>query len=633
MSSTLLEQKASAVTLPVIPPQGGYAAKTCPRKLSNENDVFYADAPRDPLTAATQQRIDDGVRFENEVAGAWSQALGDRIALLDGDRSEEAKAARERRTIELMESPGEVLVIWNARLPVEHPATGELGSRISEPDFLVRSRYDDTAGRWYWSPGDVKHHKVFENLGKSTRDWIHSTLAEPRHTTGVARDLPGVVKRSDALQLAHYQRHLEWLGFADDRALGAVIGKADTDGNLSLVWLSLSEKLYDRSKASAFELYDASFDFAGQVIARAIARSENPTLAPLVRPDKRSECGECIWRTVCADDRRDADNITALPGVTVARAQVHYERGVTTIGRLARLHVPTAQVVAGERSADSVERLDPFTFSYTGTKVWDLVGTIDQARVWRSGKPHRVRGVDAPSFDRMPIELDIDIEDIDGRVYLIGVNASGRARKASGDSKSRNEFHSFVSWDDTDESQARVLAEFWEYIETMRSYARSNHWGLRAYHYGPHEVSMLTKVAARFGGQKVGRKLTVPTVEELTDLFDSNQWVDMYPVVSRQVLWPTEDLTLKSIATLCGHTWRDTDPSGANSMAWYRDAVTDGDSAERRAARSRILAYNEDDCIATLAIRDWLTRATAANLGKGLPGVEDLDTRFAQRYL
>lgn len=621
---------AKTIILPLIPPQGGYAAKKCPREVSNDHDPLYKNAPNDPPTEAAESRMADGVRYESEVGAAWRKAVGKRIAMLAGDRSAESKQARERKTLELMRDPGEVEVIWNPRLTAIDPGTGEAGERISEPDYLIRTRQDSGRGHWLWSPGDVKHHNPMEGASKKTRPWAVSTLKSPHLVDTVPVEMTGVVKLTNTMQLAHYQRHLEQLGFDDSDAWASVIGKPDADGTMRLVWVKLDQQLYDRERTSALEAYDTRFDLVRQVITRALQRRDDPTLEPLVRPDKRADCAECKWRTVCSDDRKDADNITVLPGLTVERAQVHYDLGIDTIAQLSRLHVPTViKAAAGEPTGSGD---DPVTARYAGTKVWNLVGSVDRARVWRTGKAHRARGAGRVQLERMPIELDLDIEDVDGRVYLIGVSASGRRKDASGDSKSRREYRSFVSWDDADEVSGRVLAEFWDYVASMRAYARQNHWGIRMYHYGPHEVTMFTKVARQMGGEKVGRSLTVPTLEMVEELFGSSSWVDMYPIVSRQVVWPTEDMTLKSVASFCGHTWRDTDPSGANSMAWYRAGIAGEDAPERRAARSRILAYNEDDCDATLAIRGWLSKASVeGNLGQGLPSVEDLDQRFSPR--
>jgi predicted RecB family nuclease len=40
-------------------------------------------------------------------------------------------------------------------------------------------------------------------------------------------------------------------------------------------------------------------------------------------------------------------------------------------------------------------------------------------------------------------------------------------------------------------------------------------------------------------------------------------------------------------------------------MVWYETACRD-DSPDALESRERIIAYNEDDCRATKALRDWL---------------------------
>src|SRR5215831_2991946 len=39
--------------------------------------------------------------------------------------------------------------------------------------------------------------------------------------------------------------------------------------------------------------------------------------------------------------------------------------------------------------------------------------------------------------------------------------------------------------------------------------------------------------------------------------------------------WPTYSYGIKQIAKQIGFTWRDPDPSGANSIAWYNDYLAD----------------------------------------------------------
>ena len=68
--------------------------------------------------------------------------------------------------------------------------------------------------------------------------------------------------------------------------------------------------------------------------------------------------------------------------------------------------------------------------------------------------------------------------------------------------------------------------------------------------------------------------------------------------------WPTYSYGVQQIATLTGFSWRDVDPSGANSIAWYFEyprAVGE----ERASWLQRILDYNKDDCKAMEHIVGW----------------------------
>ena len=64
--------------------------------------------------------------------------------------------------------------------------------------------------------------------------------------------------------------------------------------------------------------------------------------------------------------------------------------------------------------------------------------------------------------------------------------------------------------------------------------------------------------------------------------------------------WPTFSYSIKQIAKQIGFHWRDPDPSGANSIAWYNQYLA---HPEQEALLERILQYNEDDCRAMLAMK------------------------------
>jgi uncharacterized protein len=70
--------------------------------------------------------------------------------------------------------------------------------------------------------------------------------------------------------------------------------------------------------------------------------------------------------------------------------------------------------------------------------------------------------------------------------------------------------------------------------------------------------------------------------------------------------WPTYSYGIKQIARVIGFAWRDPDPGGANSIAWYNAYLAD---PAREDLLRRLLEYNEDDCRAMLAVKRYFERA------------------------
>lgn len=625
---------------------GGYDAKSCPEKVRKTYAPEYQGVETDPFPPGDAARMEAGVQFEIELGDLWKSQLASKIACVPAcDRSVSSKLAREKATSDLMAKPGKAIVLWNTRLAPQTDA-----HRTGEPDALVM--VGKSNGKPVWAPVDAKDHRSLEGT-KSGATWPVSDLSDPLAIE--ERDIGiGTPQKSDALQLAHYHRMLEALGYAGE-PLGGIIGREGI-----IVWHHLDAKLYrhpELGKISALDWYD--HEFAQRVaIAEAALRGE-----ALVGPEWKSECASCIHRTTCHDELKiDLDHITLLPGVTPDRAKVHYKRGVTTVGALARLDYRTAvlvdqgiDVAAAYQAATDVDpttpvaaltnesdalvlassgvvtaadalSLDPRTAAYSGQKPWHLAESIDQARVAKIGKVHLARGVDFVKLERTAIEEDVDIEDAGGYVYLIGVKTSGRKRVGE-DTKARAEYHAFVNWDQTPEGEARVFSEFWAHVQGMSMYAKANKYGYRLYHYSKHEPSTFRTLSVRHAGRP-----GVPTLEQVDAFFAKKDVIDLYPVMSTQLIWPTESSSLKELAKWVRFSWRDSDPGGGNSLAWYAEAVSNPDEKVREEHRNRILDYNADDVSAQVALRDWLSRLGEARTpGKRLPGVETLDKRFKRR--
>ena len=84
--------------------------------------------------------------------------------------------------------------------------------------------------------------------------------------------------------------------------------------------------------------------------------------------------------------------------------------------------------------------------------------------------------------------------------------------------------------------------------------------------------------------------------------FDNPKVIDLYNVILRHTDWPLASYSIKDIAAYLGFKWRDDTPSGALSIQWYNKYL---ETKDERIIK-RILEYNEDDCKATMALKDFL---------------------------
>jgi predicted RecB family nuclease len=206
------------------------------------------------------------------------------------------------------------------------------------------------------------------------------------------------------------------------------------------------------------------------------------------------------------------------------------------------------------------------------------------------------------------VELDIDMESyLDDGAYLWGTYLSGVTLPGFGQG-----YRPFVTWRPlADRATGENFAAFWAYLSALRSATGAAGLTFAAYCY-----SRMAEERWLYGTPQ--RFPTVPGMPgnaEVAEFCRSPQWVDVYAEVRQWFVVPGS-LRLKGVA---GFSWRDPEPSGENSMIWYRTAVSDPDPGIAQASRERLLRYNEDDVRATLALRRWMTDRSG-----DVPTVEDL---------
>lgn len=355
-------------------------------------------------------------------------------------------------------------------------------------------------------------------------------------------------KKHYAVQLALYTNILEHLGISE--------------GRLPFIWdIHGKEVPYDlnapqgpRTPQSLWELYREKLDETKRIVKRP-----DTTL-----PAMGATCKQCHWHSHCKDHIKKLDDLTLIAELGRSKRDAMFPH-IRTVHDLARLDLTKAP-----------------TFKGIGK------GTLEKFQIRAclltdpSTLPYCTTTLSLPKADR-ELFFDIEVDPMRDICYLHGF-----IERNNGDI-STEKFIPFVAESPTPEEEEKAFAEAWQYIRSSQPCA--------IYFYSKYERTWWRKLQQRYP--------SVTTETEIEAMFSSDMAVDLYyDVVKKYTEWPTHDHSIKTLASYLGFRWRDTSPSGADSIEWYHRWIETGDPA----IRQRILDYNEDDCRATRILLDGIRK-------------------------
>jgi len=355
-------------------------------------------------------------------------------------------------------------------------------------------------------------------------------------------------KKRYAVQLALYVDVLERLGFSDGKRRAFV-----WDVNDEEVPYDLTAAKGKRTPESLWDDYEEALREVREIVAGA----RNPG------PAYQGECKHCVWYGACMRRLEELDDLTLMPGFGRARRgglSVH----VASIGQFA---VTDPATLIDEKGKSLVKGVGP-----------EWVHRFHERAVLKhtQGKPYLREALYLPGAQT---ELFFDIETDPGRnlCYLHGFveRCEGKER-----------YEGFFTTAATPGAERESFALALEFVRSKVPFVM--------YIYSKYERTWWRSLQERYP--------EVCTRSEIDALFDDSRTVDLLAVVQASTEWPTNDHTIKSLARYLGFDWRDAHPSGFASIEWYDRYVANGDAE----AKTRILEYNEDDCVATRVLLDGI---------------------------
>ncbi len=344
----------------------------------------------------------------------------------------------------------------------------------------------------------------------------------------------------------------------------------------------------------------------------------NPSADPY--PEPVEHCAICRWDELCSDRRRHDDDLSLVAGITKAQRRALKAAGVPTRRGLAALPDLTEVAQVGRASLERVQlqaRLQVASED-SGRIGYEI---LDPERGGEGALPnHGLCALPEPTIG----DLFFDIEGARhysednkefGLQYLFGI-----VDTADTDAGGRPRYTQIWAFDRADEKRA-----FEELIDFITE-RRARHPGLHVYHYNHYEptsvdhLTELHETRQEAVGRLMGRFAT--REDEVDDLFRRGVFVDLYRVVRQGIRAGVESYSIKRLEPLCGYARQMDLRQATENLVAFDAALEDKTAAGDERVQAVVAAYNEDDCRATLALRDWLEERRAelaVRLGAALP--------------
>ena len=211
-----------------------------------------------------------------------------------------------------------------------------------------------------------------------------------------------------------------------------------------------------------------------------------------------------------------------------------------------------------------------------------LYKALERARILcETKKPVFVERLEFPKT-KYELFFDIETDPTQEFVYLHGVY------ERNGDNK---EFKYFITEELSEKEEKRAWSDFWKYIDSLPKN------DFTVYYYSPYEKTTYKALQKKYSD--------VISEQEVVDFFENPNVIDLYSdTIIKKTDWPLGSYSIKAIAQYLDFKWRDETPSGALSIPWFNEYLKEKDEKILK----RILEYNEDDCMATMVLKDGISR-------------------------
>lgn len=277
----------------------------------------------------------------------------------------------------------------------------------------------------------------------------------------------------------------------------------------------------------------------------------------------RQKCYLCSWHNSCHQIAQSQQHLSLIPGITPKRYQSLREQGINNLTSLSKVSLLDLHKIIDSKIAPNL---------------------YQQAQSLVHNQPYP-KSTSAPQIPSANIELYFDIEaEPDRKIdYLLGVLLVDYKQQTQ-------EYYSFLA--ETFSEEKNIWQQF---LNLLSKYTEAP-----IFHYSNYEVETVKRLAS----------LYQTPVFQLESIL--NRLVDLHKILIQSLFLPVENYSLKSVAKWLGFRWREVNTGkihnlkgnigGDQCVFWYDQWLKTGD----RQWLKCILVYNQDDCLATYKLKDYL---------------------------
>ena len=310
-------------------------------------------------------------------------------------------------------------------------------------------------------------------------------------------------------------------------------------------------------------------------------------------PEPCEHCNVCDWWKLCDRQRHDDDHLSLVAGITRGQRSELTGWGIGTVERF------------------GCEPLEPGLKPGRGSRE-SLDHSQHQAHVQLKD-----RTSPEPYFETLPVSEDSGLArlpepdagdlffDLEGDPFVGEAGLEYLFGWAAVPDGSPGEPAYGHDWAHDGQSEQVAFERFIDMVMERRE----KHPGMHVYHYAPYEPAALKRLMGRYATRE----------QEVDELLRAEAFVDLYRVTRQAVRAGVESYSIKELERFFGYERRIALPEVSRPKRRLEALLETGQGqAAPEETREIVRRYNEDDCVSTWRLRQWLEELRDGQVAAGV---------------